>query len=216
MSKQVDKTMIRTMDKVLIALLIVGLVIVFIALVGYFTPDALISEDQGEEKVRNCFEQVDKILSSHGIDMMSGTIEEGDLFGDDGFEMKVSIDIEPNLRLEIGIHQFIRIPNYGVSLTRYGEVNAANEYLDLRDYPYVFEVAAYLGNIYSDEKLLRAVEKQQKSVIKLREKTGQTEYESKRFKRFFIPMEEVSFGYFTETADRQAYQNFLITDYLRV
>ena len=215
MSKQVNRSTMRKMDIFLIGLLVAGLVIVFVAIQFYLIPNPLLSDDHGEAKIRSCFAEVDKILASHGIDMSTGTVEEGYLMSPDAFEMETTIKVDEHLELTISIYQVARMPRYSVDLYRYGEVTNANQYMELSEYPYVYEVAAYLGNLYSSESLLKSAEKRQKAAIEQWEADGQDVYESKQHKRFFLRTEEVSFSYFDEASHHEAYQSVGITDDVR-
>lgn len=215
MSKQVSRLTMRKMDIFLVGLLVAGLVIVFVAIQFYLIPNPLLSDDHGEAKIRSCFAEVDKILASHGIDMSTGTVEEGYLMSPDAFEMETTIKVDEHLELSISIYQVARMPCYSVKLCHYGEVTNANQYMELSEYPYVYEVAAYLGNFYSSESLLKSAEKRQKAAIEQRESDGQDVYESKQHKRFFIRMEMISFCYFDEASSHDAYQSVFITDGVR-
>lgn len=215
MKKTVDKKQILKMDRILIGLLVVGLLIGFMAVVMYLIPDMLISDDQGEEKIRSCFAEVTEILESHGIDMTTASIEEGHLLSDDEFEMNVTINIDEDLQLDVGIYQVEKVPHYYVVLYHYGEVNCTADFIDLADYPYVYEVAAYLGDFYSDDSLLKAAQKQQRAAIKQWEEDGLEVHEDKQYKRFFVRMEEVGFAYVSETDENPPYQCVTIDDFMR-
>ena len=215
MKKTVDKKQMRTMNRILIGLLVVGLLISFIAVVNYIFPDRFLSYDQGEKKIRSCFAEVTEILESHGIDMTTANIEEGHLLSDDEFEMMVTIDMDEDLQLDVRIYQVGRQPCYKVTLYRYGEVNDTADFIDLADYPYVYEVAAYLGDCYSSGNLLKAAQKQQRAAITRWEEEGPEVYEYKWYKRFFVHMEEIGFAYVCEADEPPAYQYVTIDDYMR-
>ena len=181
----------------------------------YLRSDERIIGEQGKEDIQSYFAEIDEILLSHGIDMSTGTIEEGYRGNSDNYQMTLDMNVDDNLRLVIDVYQASKTPRYMVIIQRTGEVNNADEFMDLSDYPYVYEVAAYLGDFYSSERLLKSAEKQQKSAIKQWEKDGESINEGKYYRRFSVQMVWVKFSYYNGKNDYPSEQSVTIMDYIR-